>query len=193
MAARLGLPMIAAPTVTDPRVFEALRKWHGDLLVSVSCPQKIPARMVSGFSLGGVNIHSSLLPKFAGLAPYYWALAEGEMETGTSVHYITPKFDGGNILARQVVPILSRDSAFGLFRRLCVAGSNALCEAISLAERGHPGDPQSAKGRSYRSNPDMASYWRMKRNGHAIARPYDFWVQVSGPEISLQQRDAKIP
>lgn len=170
-----GIPVVSATRVGDERVADALRLWQGDLMVSVSCPQRIPAALVSKFPKGGINIHSSLLPKYAGLAPYYWVLAEGESVTGTSVHYLTPKFDDGNILATRTVEVRAKDSAFGLFHRLCREGASTLCEAVSLAEAGHVGFPQDKRARSYRSHPDMASYRSLRKNGHAIVRLADLF------------------
>src|SRR5690606_5141100 len=78
LAVRYGVPCVEAVSVAEPNVGAALDAWNADLLVSVSCPQKIPQALVARFALGGINIHSSLLPRYAGLAPYYWVLAEGE-------------------------------------------------------------------------------------------------------------------
>ncbi len=183
VAAAHRIPMVSATKVVDQRIEEAMSLWRGDLLVSVSCPQKIPATIVAKFPKGGINIHSSLLPRYAGLAPYYWVLAEGEATTGISVHYLTPKFDDGNILATRTVEVSEHDSAFGLFNRLCRAGADALCEAVRLVEAGDSGSPQDKRARSYRSHPDMASYWRLRKNGHRIIRLSDLWRDIAGRRL----------
>ncbi len=185
MAEQFSVPCLEAVSVDDPEVAAGIGRWNADLLVSVSCPQKIPKVLVDRFALGGINIHSSLLPRYAGLAPYYWVLAEGERTTGTSVHYLTPKFDDGHILAAREVPIAPGESAFGLFQKLCVEGRDALCEAVAKAEAGMPGTPQPRRGRSYRSNPDLASYRRLRRNGHAIIR--------IGGLVSMIAREMRYP
>jgi folate-dependent phosphoribosylglycinamide formyltransferase PurN len=166
-----GVPCIASVSVNDSAIAKAVEDWQGDLLISVSCPQKIPDMIVMRFPFGGINIHSSLLPRFAGLAPYYWVLAEGERTTGTTVHYLTPKFDDGHVLAVRELAIRPGESAFGLFERLCIEGRSALCEAVTKAERGDAGEAQPRRGRSYRSNPSMASYRRLRNHGHAIISP----------------------
>lgn len=184
LAGRHGIPCIEAVSVGDSPVAGAVAGWNGDLLVSVSCPQKIPEAVVRRFPLGGINIHSSVLPRFAGLAPYYWVLAEGEPATGTTVHYLTSKFDDGHVLAVREVVIRPGESAFGLFERLCVEGRSALCEAVTRAERGDSGEAQPKRGRSYRSNPTMASYCRLRSHGHAIIH--------AGQLISMLRREMQV-
>ena len=187
LAARHGIRCIEAVSVGDPAVARAISDWHADLLVSVSCPQKIPEAVVRRFPLGGINIHSSVLPRFAGLAPYYWVLAEGELATGTTVHYLTPKFDDGHVLAVRELAIRRGESAFGLFERLCIEGRSALCEAVTKAERGEVGEAQPKRGRSYRSNPSMASYRRLRGYGHAIIHPGQLFSMLRR-EMQLRPR-----
>lgn len=192
LAERYGTPCVEAVSVKDPGVDAALAGWNADLLVSVSCPQKIPQSLVDRFRLGGINIHSSLLPKYAGLAPYYWVLAESERTTGTSVHYLTQKFDDGHLLAVRELEVRPGESAFGLFHRLCIEGRGALCEAVERAESSDPGVAQPKRGRSYRSNPDMASYRRLRRNGHAIIRIRQLLSTIAREMQSSRQAPASI-
>ncbi|HEX2834594.1 MAG TPA: formyltransferase family protein [Thermoanaerobaculia bacterium] len=143
-----------------------LASLDAELVVSVSCPQIIPSRLLKN---GGINIHSSLLPRYGGLAPYYWVLADGESRTGTTVHVMTQKVDEGNILGVAEVGIEKNDSAFALFTRLARAGAPLLADAVTRALRGDPGTPMSGE-RTYRSHPDFASYRRLRRNGHRLVR-----------------------
>ena len=164
------LEAISVRRVNSPDVEAYIRGTQPDLLISVSCPQRIKNTLLSIPKLGSLNIHASLLPEYAGLAPYYWVLAKGEQRTGISVHYMTDKFDDGNLLVQKVLSIRKGASAFELFIALSKLGSDALVEAVDLALNGSLGTPQDVSRRSYCSHPTPDSYKSLKGHGFAIAR-----------------------
>jgi folate-dependent phosphoribosylglycinamide formyltransferase PurN len=170
-----GVPVFAFRSIGEEGALRCVEEANPDLLVSVSCPQRISKRVLAAARRGGINIHSSLLPQFAGLAPYYWVLADRQTKSGTTVHYMNEKFDEGHVLASAEVEIAARDSAFGLFRKLALAGGPLLADAARRALDGDPGLPQQKELYSYRSHPDFASYRRLRRNGHRLIRLGELW------------------
>lgn len=175
LARARGVPVFVFRSIQEESAMRCVEEADADLLVSVSCPQRITERVLRAARRGGINIHSSLLPRFAGLAPYYWVLADGETKTGTTVHYMTKKFDEGHILGSAEVDIAPRDSAFELFRRLSIAGGPLLLDAARRALDGDPGTPQQKELYTYRSHPDFASYRRLRRRGNRLMRPGELW------------------
>lgn len=174
LAARKGVQQLARQydiPIEERVSVHDIESLDADLVVSVSCPQIIPARLLPN---GGINIHSSLLPRYCGLAPYYWVLAENESRTGITVHVMTPKVDAGNILGVTEVEIEKRDSAFALFTRLANAGAPLLANAVTRALAKDEGTPMHGE-RMYRSHPDFASYRRLRRNGHRLVRIGELW------------------
>jgi methionyl-tRNA formyltransferase len=169
LAQQFALPVASFTSIRSEEAMRAVETVQPDLLVSVSCPQIIPERLLRCATRGGINIHSSLLPRYAGLAPYYWVLADGERETGTTVHAMTPRLDDGRILAQARIAIESRESAFALFTRLARVGGPLLSEAVERIRRGEEGTTMG-EGRSYRSHPDFDSYRRLRSRGHRLVR-----------------------
>jgi len=167
-ARQLGVPTIVSYQVNNPSVIAWISRLHPELLVSTSCPQRINKELLSIPKVAAINIHSSLLPSYAGLAPYFWVLAMGEKQTGTTVHYMSERFDEGNILIQERVDILPKESAFSLFTRLAVAGAKVLPQGIERALEGDPGIPQDHRRYSYFSHPTWEAYIKMKRNGHSL-------------------------
>jgi folate-dependent phosphoribosylglycinamide formyltransferase PurN len=165
-----SIPVIEFASVKDKQAIEWVSNRKADLIISVSCPQMIGKNILNSARLGGINIHSSLLPANAGLAPYYWVLSKGENETGISVHYMTLKFDEGNILVQKRTDIEPGESAFSLFYRLATISREALVEGVNLAIEGDPGKPQDLSKYSYYSNPTFKSYLTLRRNGHVLIR-----------------------
>lgn len=177
-AERRGIPVAWLPAVNTDAARSLVAAAQPDLLISVSCPQLIGRKMLSLARLGGINIHSSLLPAYAGLAPYFWVLSQGERTTGTTVHYMTQKFDEGHILAQRSLAIEPQESAFHLFRRLALLGSDALLEAVDRALAGWPGAPQDLSRYSYFSHPKFSAYWALRRRGHVLMRSGELWEAI---------------
>ena len=67
-----------------------------DLLVVIAFGQKISPAVTAHPTLGSINLHASLLPKYRGAAPINWAIARGETVTGNSVIRLAPKMVFGS-------------------------------------------------------------------------------------------------
>lgn len=100
-----GFDVFYSRSVNEDAAYNKIKEMSPDLIVSVSCPQKISGSILKISKKGGINIHSSLLPKYAGLAPYYWVLSQCGKKTGTTVHYLSDSFDEGNILEQKTIDI----------------------------------------------------------------------------------------
>ena len=62
-----------------------------------------------------INLHPALLPKFGGMGMYGHHVheavkASGEAETGMTVHWVSGKVDGGEIIAQFRTPISPDDT-----------------------------------------------------------------------------------
>lgn len=77
--------------------------------------------LVARWSGRMLNIHPSLLPKYAGLQTHARAIAAGDAEAGCTVHLVTDGVDEGPILGQARVPILADDTAATLAERVRVA------------------------------------------------------------------------
>lgn len=170
LAASHSVPIQSVVAVNSEGALAWVAERKPDLLVSVSCPQMVKRKMLSLARLGGINIHSSLLPAYAGLAPYFWVLSQGEEITGTTVHYMTLKFDEGNVLVQKQLGIETGESAFHLFKRLAILGSSCLEEGISKALNGCPGQKQDLSRYSYYSLPKFSAYRMLRKHGHVLIR-----------------------
>ena len=82
-----------------------------------------------------VNVHPSLLPKFAGgMDAIERALASGDRVTGATVHVVTRELDAGPILLQETVPIVEGDTVESLRRRVHEVEHRILPQAIRLME-----------------------------------------------------------
>jgi phosphoribosylglycinamide formyltransferase 1 len=118
-----------ATSVLSPRDYpdrETYGRALGDLVESYA-PQLVVLagfmRILSDesvlrFSGRMLNIHPSLLPRYAGLHTHRRALEAGDREHGASVHFVTPELDGGPVVLQAKVPILPGDHEESLAARV---------------------------------------------------------------------------
>jgi phosphoribosylglycinamide formyltransferase-1 len=83
-----------------------------------------------------INIHPSLLPAHGGrgmlgAAVHRSVLAAGEVESGATVHEVTPELDAGPILSQARVPVLPDDDAEALAARVLVAEHRLLVATLA--------------------------------------------------------------
>jgi phosphoribosylglycinamide formyltransferase-1 len=65
-----------------------------------------------------LNIHPSLLPKYAGLHPQQQALDDGATVSGATVHFVNADLDAGPIVLQETVPVKAGDTAETLAARI---------------------------------------------------------------------------
>ena len=173
-------PELVAVSVKDPAIKATIQKIAPDILLSISCPQKIPVDLIRSARLAALNIHSSLLPRYAGLAPYFWVLRHGERTTGTTVHLLVEAFDKGDIVVQRELAIPERTSAFRLFLQLAELGRDCVAESVEGMLDGTLSPyPQRRDQHSYFSHPQWRDYVAMRRRGHRLIRFGDLWSRAS--------------
>lgn len=65
-----------------------------------------------------LNIHPSLLPKYAGVSPQRRAIEAGESVSGCTVHFVDEGTDTGPVVLQRVVPIVPGDTEESLSARI---------------------------------------------------------------------------
>lgn len=116
-ASALGLPIIEIDSFKE-EAFQEVHRLKPDLFVVASFGLIIPGWALEIPTIGPVNIHPSLLPRYRGPSPIQWALLQGEKETGITFMRMNEKMDEGNILYQETVPIDRDDNVISLSKRL---------------------------------------------------------------------------
>jgi len=127
---------------TEEHLVQMLRDAGVELVALAGFMRVLHEPMLKAFPRRIINIHPSLLPKFAGLEAWKQALAAGEKVTGCTVHYVDEKIDHGQILAQREVTILPNDTPESLHARIQVVEHELypsiiaeLCERYSEENR----------------------------------------------------------
>ncbi|MFN2581311.1 MAG: methionyl-tRNA formyltransferase [Candidatus Dormibacteria bacterium] len=152
IADHLDVPLLRAWRVND----EHSRLWLGDIdadaIVMASFDQIVGGRALAIPRHGWLNAHPSLIPRYRGPEPVYWAIAEGAAETGITLHRAAPKVDSGPILAKASVAIEPTDNAGTLTKRLVQKGVELLPTALNALLHDIAGVPPDMSLSTYRTS-----------------------------------------
>ena len=129
-AANAGIPaevadraMLSTQAAFEARLITLLTQYDIDLIVLAGFMQILSKEFVSRYPERIVNVHPSLIPAYSGKG-YYGikvheaVLANGETETGATVHMVNEIPDGGRILLQQRVRVFPNDTPITLQRRV---------------------------------------------------------------------------
>ncbi len=130
-----NIPVLQPKNLKSKRFLAELDDLKADLQVVVAF-RMLPVVVWDMPSLGTVNLHGSLLPKYRGAAPINWAVIKGEAETGLTTFQLKHEIDTGDILYRAKLPIGENETAGELHDRMMVAGSKLMLKTVRAIEDG---------------------------------------------------------
>jgi methionyl-tRNA formyltransferase len=131
-----GVAVFQPESVNTPEGIASLQALQPDLLVVAAYGQILSREVLAVPTLGGINVHASLLPKYRGAAPVAWAVYHGEKQSGVTIIHMSPALDAGDILAQQAVDIGPEETAGELESRLALLGARLATEVIERLASG---------------------------------------------------------
>jgi methionyl-tRNA formyltransferase len=175
LCSRHRVPFRVVPNANRPEAESLLREAGPDVLLSVSCPQRISQDILPIPRLTAINVHWALLPRYAGIAPYFWVLRHGEDRTGITVHVMAPELDVGPVLRQREVDVRPDDTSLSLQLRLTRAAGEELVAALrELPASLERARPQDLSGRSSFTWPTPEDVRAFKARGRRFARLRDY-------------------
>jgi methionyl-tRNA formyltransferase len=116
-------------------------------------------------SIGTLNVHSSLLPRYRGGKSEFWILLRGEPEAfGVSVHWVDPGLDTGPIFLQERIPVAAEDTPATLREKATQLGPVLLAEALRrIAQEDIVRRPQDAASASCFRAPTAADVAEFRR------------------------------
>lgn len=117
-AERFGVPTRVLPKADLNRkdiLLPLMKEYSIDFIVLAGFLLVIPGFLIREYDRRIINLHPALLPKFGGMGMYGHRVHEavkaaGETETGMTVHWVSGKVDGGEIIAQFRTPISPDDT-----------------------------------------------------------------------------------
>jgi phosphoribosylglycinamide formyltransferase-1 len=98
----------------------AIDEYAPSLIALAGFMRILSAPFVARYEGKMLNIHPSLLPKYAGLHTHRRALEAREAEHGVTVHFVTEQLDGGPRVIQARVAVETGDTEAALSRRVLV-------------------------------------------------------------------------
>jgi methionyl-tRNA formyltransferase len=167
---KLRIPIIYVEDVNETYFIDKLEKMSPDLILSAAYPQIFSKELLKTASTGSVNFHPSLLPKYRGAHPHFWAIAKGEKESGLTAHFMTENLDDGDIVA-QVKFSISQLSYTAFYDKI-IEETPMIVKRVETFFLDKIGSPQP-------QNHNEASYFREPREIHKRI----FWNVHSADEV----------
>ncbi|NQU26392.1 MAG: hypothetical protein HQ567_34335 [Candidatus Nealsonbacteria bacterium] len=147
--------------------FRALLREKGvELIVSVSGTEFYGKKLREQTPRGIVNCHGALLPKYRGLMPSFWTLANGEREGGVTVHFVGDKLDNGPIVVQRRYRIHPHDTLEDIMARSKDLAAEAIIDSVRMLERGKATLLPNDEGATCYSVPTRADVKRFRNHGH---------------------------
>lgn len=129
------LPVFSPQRVKkDVETLTLLKQLGADAFVVVAYGQILSQEILDIPSLGCVNVHGSILPKYRGAAPIQWCIYRGETQTGITTMLMDAGMDTGAMLLKAYTPIELLDNAQDVADKLAPLGAELLIETLTKWE-----------------------------------------------------------
>ncbi len=141
------LDVLQPVKVRDGTLAQWLRERRPDLGVVAAYGRILTQEVLDVPTLGCVNLHASLLPRWRGASPIARAIAAGDRESGVCLMQMDAGLDTGAVLDRVALPIGADETTPQLEERLALAGAELLVQRLGdLQSRRLVAVPQPAEG-----------------------------------------------
>jgi methionyl-tRNA formyltransferase len=125
-----GLPLWQTSTLKGAEAEQRLHAVGADGMALAAFAALVPRNILAIASLGILNVHPSLLPRWRGATPIQAAILAGDPETGVSIMRLELAMDAGPIVCQEHIPIGPEDDYLTLEPRLATLGGRLLVEAL---------------------------------------------------------------
>jgi methionyl-tRNA formyltransferase len=167
VAAKYDVPVHETDNVNSEEFRALLRDKGVDLVVSISGTQFYGKKLREQTPKGIINCHGALLPKYRGLMPSFWTLANQEQVGGVSVHFVDAELDSGPIVIQRQYCINSFDTLEDIMARSKDLAAEAIIDAVRSIESGDMELlPNPAEDATNFSVPTAADVKKFRDGGH---------------------------
>ena len=136
IAQQHDIPVLQFVRIKSPEGVAALHDIAPDMIVTAAFGQILSKEILDIPTMGCINVHASLLPKYRGAAPIQWAIIKGEKKTGVTIMYMNEGLDTGDMISSAIVPIEEDMTGGQLYETLAQAGADLLVKTLDDIEVG---------------------------------------------------------
>ena len=164
-----GIPVYGIRRPLANELESIVRDSSPDLIVISCFPWRIPQRICEIAKFGAINMHPSLLPRFRGPDPLFWAFQTGSTEWGVTVHRVCHSLDAGPIVGQSEFDIQDGMPGDELETLAADRGAELLVNVVKQIGAGSsmatPQDDSNASYLGFPENSDLVIQrtWPVKR------------------------------
>ena len=174
-AQRNNIKSVISADINTKETVDLIKQTNPDLIISVSMNQIVKKEIIALPPKRCINVHCAPLPRYGGMSPYVWALANNEDHSAATIHYMDEGLDTGDIIIQQKVIVVKNDSAFAMFYRCCRRASTLLIKIVDMIEAGTASSyKQDLSKKTYFSWPTKQCVKDLRKNGYRLAKVSDF-------------------
>ncbi len=130
---------VFTPTsLTDREVREAIRALQPDFLIVVAYGLLFPQTWLELPSIGVLNVHASLLPRWRGASPIEYSLLAGDPQSGVSIQQVVKQLDAGPVYRQNPVALHPHENQSSLYNRLSELGAQSVLDVLATWGRVEP-------------------------------------------------------
>ncbi len=116
--------------------YEFVKDLEPDVIITLAYGQIVPQGLLDIPSLGCLNLHGSLLPKYRGAAPIQYALMNNDKVTGMTLMKMVKEMDAGEMYATEEVQIAEEDNSTSLFKKMGEAALRLILRELPIIFEG---------------------------------------------------------
>jgi len=166
LALKYNIPTEYTSNINSSNVLNIVREEKPDMIIAAYFDQIINKDLLKIPTFGILNIHMSMLPKYRGVKPVFWALNNNESTTGISIHLMDEGLDTGDIIAQKEISISPEDSMDLLSIKISKIGSRLLIDSVeNIFLNRYNLQKQNLSSGSYYSQPTRKDVAQFHRQG----------------------------
>jgi methionyl-tRNA formyltransferase len=134
-ALELSLNVLEVDDLKSPDFSQQLATLRPDLFIVVAF-RVLSKSLLEIPTIGSINLHASLLPKYRGAAPIHRAVMNGDRETGVTIFFLDERVDTGKYLVQRNVSIGPNETTGDIYSKLMHTGAELLVAAAETIKNG---------------------------------------------------------
>lgn len=120
----------------NQEIIEKIKELNPEVICVVAYGKILSKEILEIPTLGCINVHGSLLPKYRGAAPIQWAVLNGDKTTGVTTMYMDEGMDTGDMILKEEVEIGENETTGELWEKLAEVGGKLLVKTLEQIEKG---------------------------------------------------------
>ncbi len=171
------IPIHDTKDVNNADAVDFIKSVNPDFLLGSHFNQLIKQQVLELEALQCINIHPSLLPKYQGVDPVFFAMLDEQEAIGVSVHRMAETFDTGEILMQRAFDV---DKSKSLIFNNCLLFQEGIRIALKWIKDNQkqllPHSTDSLSG-NYYSWPTIKDIEKFKKTGKRLISLSELWKQ----------------